>query len=82
MKVILEHELLGEQDIIPNRAPRHKCCLSLIHKTRKHRFDSIGQNLGDDFIKDVATRNRPKLGRRLEVRDLRNQTDDSRIHLP
>lgn len=34
MKVILEHELLGEQDVIPNRTPRHECCLSLIHKTR------------------------------------------------
>ena len=72
MKVILEHELLGEQDVIPNRTPRHECCLGLIHKTRKHGLDSIGQNLGDDFIQNVTTRNRPKLGRRLGVRDLRN----------
>src|SRR6516165_9735103 len=73
--MIITHQLLSQQNIIRNPPTWDKSGLRTPNNTRKDLLKPIHNDLGNAFIKDIATRYRPKVTHTQRALHLRNQSN-------
>ena len=59
--IIIHHQLLSQQNIFTYTSTRNESCLSRAHENIKASFKTIGQQLSNAFVNNVAARNKSKL---------------------
>ncbi|KAK0572395.1 hypothetical protein LWI29_031016 [Acer saccharum] len=77
--MIIPHKFLHKKDVVPNAPTSHKSRLRRADNIWETRLNPIGNDLSNDFIESVATRDRSKVFHLRRFRDFRDQSKNRSI---